>query len=77
MAGISRLVVAVKDFSRRLWNTVNQNVGLGQVLVVHQSRITGFALDTACKSGPAHGQIVIVADTGRDQCSNEGTGTFL
>ena len=47
------------------------------MLVVHQSRITGFALDTACNSGPAHGQIVNVADTRRDQCSNEGTGTIL
>ena len=36
-----------------------------------------FALDTACKSGPVHGQKVIVADTGRDECSSEGTGTIL
>ena len=69
--------MAVKDFSRKLWNAVNQNQGLAQVLVVPQSRMAGFALDTACKSEPAHGQIVIVADTRRDQCSNEGTGTIL
>ena len=39
--------------------------------------MTGFALDIACKSGPVQGQMVIVADKRRDECSNEGTGTIL
>ena len=38
---------------------------------------TRWRVDTACKSGPAHGQMVIVADTRRDQCADEGAGTIL
>ena len=46
--------------SRRLQITLecgHQKLELAQVLVVDQSRMA-FALDTACKSGPVHGQIV-------------------
>ena len=69
--------------SKRLQITLecgHQKLKLAQVLVVDQSRIQSrmaFALDTACKSGPVHGQTVIVADTRREECSSEGTGPIL